>query len=139
MRIVITYLLLAILAASCASPSHERVLSDSKAQRLLIGNWTEVSRPILKENITTLRTDGTFVSNGTLAANGRAITVKFEGRWHVQNGVLISEITESSAPFIILVGRISHDTIITLAKTEYRYRDDEGKEEKWLRLQPDLD
>ena len=135
MRTLITPLLLVVFITSCVSPNHQRAQSDSKAQRLLIGDWTEVSRPILVENITTLSEDGTFVSRGTMAARGRAVAIRFEGRWRVQDGVVISEITQSSLPSIIHVGGTSHDTIIALTKTEYRYRDDEGKEEKWLRPQ----
>ena len=147
MRTLITPLLLVVFITSCVSPNHQRAQSDSKAQRLLIGDWTgkaqrlligdwtEVSRPILVENITTLSEDGTFVSRGTMTARGRAVPFRFEGRWRVQDGVVISEITQSSLPSIIHVGGSYHDTIIALTKTEYRYRDDEGKEEKWLRPQ----
>ena len=121
-------LLTALLALFCVSPIMAAPPSDAEASRLLLGEWKGQKRPGLVDSTMTFKADGTFDSSATIATPGGEITIKVEGKWRVEKGILIEELTKSSRPDLVPVGLSTGDMLLSVTDKEYRYRSEKGTE-----------
>ncbi|MDB6026182.1 MAG: hypothetical protein JWM68_2405 [Verrucomicrobiales bacterium] len=117
----------------CISPVLAELPSDTETKRQLVGDWVADKQPGLVAATTKFKPDGTFSSDATFMAPDGQITIKVEGKWRVERGVLIEELTRSSHPNIVRPGLVTRDTLISLTKDKCRYRNKEDKEHALLR------
>lgn len=133
MRNLFTVLLFALFCVSCVSPTHVGLPSDREATRLMVGNWVILSQPGIVNGGNTFKSDETFSSNATFSTPTGQITINVEGKWRIQHGIFITEITKSSHPMFVPVGLITRDMLVFVNKVEYRYCTDKGEERGCLR------
>jgi hypothetical protein len=117
-----------LLALFCASPLFAEVPPDVEAMRVLTGEWKEPPEPPVVSASTTYKADGTLSGSATFTMPAGKITIIVDGKWRVEHGVIIEEVTRSSHPQFVPVGAITHDTLLSLTDKECRYRTEDGKE-----------
>jgi hypothetical protein len=94
---------------------------DAPAKHPVVGSVTKFA-------MRTFRANGTFTFSAVLTLDGRDVPLHNEGKWRVQSGVLIEEVTKSNQPTMIHVGLVTRDQLISVTETEYRYRTEGGEE-----------
>lgn len=115
--IVLSFLCLALFG----SVAFAELPKDEEIAKLFVGKWNRQMPPGSKDRATTtFDRDGTFSGVGRVA-DGK-IEYKAEGKWRIENGVLIEEITKSSHPERVPAGTVSKDTLISVTKDEFRYQ-----------------
>lgn len=123
MPIAIFLILLTITACTL----HGIPLEDSKVRAILVGSWVIPHDQIMKTGDFNFKSDGTFTSYGILVIKDQEVRVEVEGKWKVEEGVLIEEITKSSHQRIVPIGLITRDTLLEVTNTQYRYRTESEK------------
>jgi hypothetical protein len=106
-------------------------LRDAEATDKLVGTWVipkESRNEALKGGETTFKADGTFTSFALLRIKDQQIRIDVQGKWKVEKGVVIEEITKSSKEQMVPVGLITRDTILELTDKAYLYRGNTGQE-----------
>ncbi len=76
---------------------------DSEAAKLLIGSWgvpVEQYNGMVKAGGDTFLRDGTFTSFTIVPRPGQDLRIDTEGKWSIQGGILIEQVTKSSQPAI---------------------------------------
>ena len=124
-RAFITTLLLALL---WVCPVRAELQSDKELTQLLLGDWFQTSAPVVVGAHSIYATNATFSSRAIFKLPNGQITVAVEGTWRIEKGILITKLTASSHPNMAPVGLESRDTLISMTKSEYRYRSEQGKE-----------
>lgn len=119
-----------------ASPLLAEPPSDAEATRLLQGDWTRPPKGALLSAFFTFKPDGTFSSHSTFLAGGGKITIETDGKWRVEKGILIEEVTRSSHPNLAPAGLATRDTLLSVTEKEYRYRTEQGAENAYQRAEP---
>ena len=130
----------------CASTCLAQSARDRELASKLVGTWVVPPqqyqqspaknrgvRSVMKSATRTFRVDGTFKLSAALSIGGRDVLLHDQGKWKVENGVLILEITNCDQPQIVPVGAVTRDTLISVTDTEYRYRTEDGKERYRIR------
>lgn len=134
MRTLLTTFLLALF---CASPVLAVPPSDAEATRTLLGEWVSAKKPGLIAGAMAFKPDGTFSCQATFMTPDGPLTIKVEGKWRVERGILIEELTRSSHPNLAPVGLATSDTLVSVTKDEYRFRTESGKEDSYSRKADD--
>jgi hypothetical protein len=134
MRIVSIGLLAALIA--CGFKLQAKPPEDREAAAKLVGTW--MIRPddyasIMRGGIYTFRSDGTYLTQGSVKFRDHYITVEGQGTWRIDKGVLIEDVTKSSVPEIVPVGRTYHDILLAVSDEECWIREEDGKEHIWTR------
>jgi hypothetical protein len=83
---------------------------------------------LLRSGIQTFRADKTFTDTGAFGSGGRHLDVQIEGKWWTEGNVLCEEVTKSSLPELVPVGRRSREIILGISEEEMWARDEDGKE-----------
>lgn len=107
--------------------------TDTEAARLLAGTWVATDKPGVSDATMIFRPDGTFLTHATLNIPGGPIKFQAEGKWRMEGGVLIEELTRSSHPNLAPVGLLTRDTLTSVTADEYRYRTERGEERGYAR------
>jgi hypothetical protein len=127
-----THLLLTIIAClGLAESLPAESLRDAEATERLVGTWAvpkEHRNAALKGGETTFKADGTFTSFALLKIKDQQVRIEVRGKWKVEKGVVVEEITKSSKEQMVPVGLITRDTILELTDKAYLYRSDKGQE-----------
>jgi hypothetical protein len=90
---------------------------------LVAGLFPHGQLPILTEDgALTFKSDGTFTASGIVCVGGKEKHLETEGKWSVQDGILIEALTASSDAQMAPVGWITRDTLLALTEKEYRFR-----------------
>ena len=110
---------------SCLAQSAQ----DKEHASKLVGTWVVPPKQSLKSAKVTFRADGTFKGFVVLSIGGRDVTVRDEGKWKIENSMLITEITKCDQPEMFPVGTVTRDTIVSVTDTQYRVRTKDGVEE----------
>jgi len=113
-----------------------KAADDADAKTKLIGTWVvpqEQYTPVIRGGETSFKGDGTFTSFALLRIRDQQIRIDVQGKWKVEKGVLIEEITKSSKEQMVPVGLISRDTLLEVNEKTYRYRSEKGQERHKLR------
>src|SRR5262245_24619589 len=134
-RIVLSLVTLAIIS-TCLGQS----VRDKELASKLIGTWIVPPKQyhngpgsyrkvgsVMKSASRTFRPDGTFKLSAVLTIDGRDVPLRDEGKWQIENGVLIQEITKSDQPQIVPVGVVTKDILVSVTDTEYRFRTKDGE------------
>ena len=126
-----------VLLSCTVFAAQKRGLSDSEISGLLTGKW----RVMLSEDNTKLdavneyRSDGTMVQEGRLTVSGKRMNIHIESTWKVEKGKLISTLVSIRPRGILQAGLTTTDTVISIDKTEYVFRDDKtGKRQTYYRI-----
>jgi len=109
---------------------------DSEAAKLLIGSWgvpVEQYNGMVKAGGDTFRRDGTFTSFTIVPRPGQDLRIDTEGKWSIQGGILIEQVTKSSQPDIFRPGDTTRDRLLSVTAKECRFRTEQGKERNILR------
>lgn len=127
-----THLLLAtIVCLGSGDVLTAQPLGDAEATGKLVGTWAipkEYRNAALKDGQTTFKADGTFTSFTSVKINDKQVRIEVQGKWKVQKGVVIQEITKSNKEQLVPVGVTTRDTILELTDKAYLYRSDKGQE-----------
>ena len=109
--------------------------TDAQTAKKLIGSWVLPPNfsPAIKKGGKEFRSDGTFTSFGIILITGQEVRVDVEGKWKIENGVLMEEIVKSTNEKMFPIGAVTRDTVIQVNEKEYRYRTEKGKESFRLR------
>jgi len=111
-------------------------VNDAEAATKLVGTWVipkEHYTAVLRGGETTLKRDGTFTSFAVLKIKEQPVRIDVQGKWKVEKGVVIEEITKSSREQIVPLGLITRDTLLELTDKTYRYRSENGQERQNMR------
>jgi hypothetical protein len=124
---------------SCAFKLQAKPLEDREAAAKLMGTW--MIRPddyasIMGAGIYTFRGDGTYLAQGTVKFRDRYVTVEGQGNWRIVKGVLIEDVTKSSVPEIVPIGRTYHDILLAVTDEQCWIREEDGTEHIWTRFKP---
>ncbi len=129
--------ILVLFSCTVFAAQKKRGLSDSEISGLLTSKW----RVMLSEDNTKLdavneyRSDGTMVQEGRLTVSGKRMNIHIESTWKVEKGKLISTLVSISPRGILPAGLTTTDTVISIDKTEYVFRDDKtGKRQTYYRM-----
>jgi len=110
--------------------------TDEEISKLLVGTWiideTEGTAKIKGKMI--YKKDGTEEADVTIEVGGMTIKLTVSATWKVKDGVLIEKITKSSNQDIVKEGTESKDTIISVDKKEYKFKDEKDKERSYKRM-----
>ena len=109
---------------------------DSEAAKLLIGSWgvpVEQYNGMVKAGGDTFLRDGTFTSFTIVPRPGQDLRIDTEGKWSIQGGILIEQVTKSSQPDIFRPGDTTRDRLLSVTAKECRFRTEQGKERNILR------
>ena len=127
-----THLLWAVIVClGCADNLQAQSSKDSEATTRLVGTWAipkEYRNATLKGGETTFKADGTFSSFASVKINDKQVRIEVQGKWKVEKGVVVQEITKSNKEQMVPVGLITRDTILELSDKTYLYRSDKGQE-----------
>ena len=110
--------------------------SDAEFTSKLVGSWVVPVRELnatVRSGQIQFKSDGTFTSLGLYNLGNVQMEVNAEGKWKVENGVLIEEVTKSSHPHSVAVGLITRDTLLEVTDKEYRFRSENGPEQSRIR------
>ena len=113
-----------------------QLVHDTEATSKLVGTWAipkEHHTAVVKGGETTFKADGTFTSFALLRIQDQPVRIDVQGKWKVEKGVLIEEITKSSKEQMAPVGLITRDTLLELTDKMYRYRGEKGQERQHVR------
>jgi hypothetical protein len=127
---------LSVIALTCAAKLHAQPPSNSKAIATIVGTWivpSEQYTEVFRGAEFTFKANGTFTSYAIFKIEDQEVRVEVEGKWRVEKGVLIEEITKSSRKDMVPVGLITRDTLLEVTEGEYRYRSEDGQEEYHVR------
>ena len=58
---------------------------------------------------------------------GREIDIYVQGKWIIENGVIVNTITYTNYPDVLPKGSITKDTIIKLDSKVLEYKDEDGE------------
>lgn len=111
-----------------AVPLHAGPPPDAEATKLLIGKWAIPQTPGVTKGFFDFAADGTFTSGAILVAADGQAKMELEGRWKIEKGVLVEEITKSNHPEIVPVGTTTRDSLVVVTKEQFSYRDARGNE-----------
>ncbi|HEV3392359.1 MAG TPA: hypothetical protein VG103_02510 [Chthoniobacterales bacterium] len=126
LRFVIGSLAVALAFVTNAKPLDERDLASK-----IVGIWmvhADEYGPLLKGGLQIYRADKTFTDNGAIGSGSRNLDVQVDGKWWLEGDVLYEEVTKSSLPELVPIGRRFHDTIVAISEEEMLYRDEDGKD-----------
>jgi hypothetical protein len=107
MRFALLFLALCLLLVACrdhqAPPEPQSdalvpIASDAELGKLLPGTWI-LEKPRFR-SVTTLASNGSYVSHITTTWSNETRTLNLEGTWQVKNGLLIDTITKHSDPTV---------------------------------------
>ena len=134
MRLVLIGLVAALIA--CGFKLEAKRLEDREAAAKLVGTW--MIRPdeyasIMSGGIYTFHSDGTYLAQGSVKFRDHYIAVEGQGTWRIAKGVLIQDVTKSSVPEIVPVGRTYRDILLAVTDEECWIREEDGKEHIWAR------
>lgn len=109
------FVAVALFSALAASNACGGTPSDNELKIALVGSWvnppdTELVLPARQ----IFHHDGTTLLYIYATAECREPAARFEGRWAVVDGMLITQITRSSHPQLVAVGQIDQVAIVTL-------------------------
>jgi len=125
---------LAFLAFAAILPAQP--VNDAEATTKLVGTWIipkDHLTAVIKGGETTFKSDGTFTSFALLRVQDQQMRIDVQGKWKMEKGVLIEEITRSSKEQMVPPGLITRDTLLELTDKTYRYRSEKGQERQQLR------
>jgi hypothetical protein len=119
-----------------ASVGTSSASADAQASAKLLGAWIvpqEQTTALKKAGGFTFKSDGTFTfyAIGTIGDQDKRIDA--EGKWKVEEDVLIEEVTKSSDSRCLPVGFVTRDTLIDITENEYRFRTHTGRVESRVR------
>ena len=120
----------------CAVKLQAKPLEDREASAKLIGTWMvrpDDHSPVIGAGIYTFRRDGTYLVRGSVKFRDHYIDIEGQGTWRIVNGVLIQDVTKSSVPDIVPVGRIFHDILLGVTDEECWIREEDKTEHIWTR------
>lgn len=103
---------------------------DAEFTKNLIGQWKihlQFGHVEIK-GVSSYQEDGRMSNVGTLYVDGQQIPIDIKLDWKIENGVLISTVRQTNLPQVQPVGEINRDSIVSLNKVEFRYKDEEGTE-----------
>lgn len=128
MRLLVFAVILVASRLLAAAPS------DTEVAKLLVGSWDcRGESAAAKECSFTFRADGTFSSRGVFHVGSRESRIEAEGKWKVEDSVLVEKLTTSSDPTTVPVGLITRDTVLSITKKEFRFKNEQGKEGSYVR------
>jgi hypothetical protein len=125
----------ALRAQEPAAPTAEEQAAEEKAathyRKQLIGTWKfEIKQEGMQASgLTTYRADGTSESKGSFDIGGQKSEFSAEAKWTVKGNQLSFQVTKTSDPESMPVGLKWTETIVRINDKEFRYLDDEGKEQ----------
>jgi hypothetical protein len=131
-------LLLAVPALHAQEPAQqtaEEKAAEEKAaahySKQLVGTWKfEIKAEGMEvSGLTTYKPDGTCASKGNYNIAGEKSDFSAETKWVVKGNKLSFEVTKTSDPESMPVGLKWTETIVRINDKEFRYLDDEGKEQ----------
>jgi hypothetical protein len=105
--------------------------ADAEATAKLVGTWVipkAYRNAALKGGETTFEAGGTFTSFALLKIKDQQVRIEVQGKWKVEKGVVIEQITKSSKEQMVPVGLITRDKILELTENTYLYRSEKGQE-----------
>lgn len=126
-----TRLFSALVSLICAVALKAELPADPEVTEKLVGEWIvpqDQYTSVMRGGGLHFNKNGTFTSYGILKMKDQEIRIEVEGKWKVEKGILIEEITKSSHAQIVSVGSITRDTLLQLTNKEYRYRTEKGQE-----------
>ena len=129
--IVLGSIFLALIVLGGIGIAIVQPLPDSKAIATIVGTWivpSEQYTEVFRGDEFTFKPNRTFTSYAIFKIEDQEVRVEVEGKWRVEESVLIEEITKSSRKDIVPVGLITRDTLLEVTKNEYRYRSEDGQE-----------
>jgi hypothetical protein len=125
-----------IILMLSAVPSPARLPDDEEARAKLVGTWIipveQYEMEFAKEGGYIFRADGTFSMFGLFQGAGHRFEFMIEGKWKVEKGYLVEEITKTDHPALLPVGKISRDALVSVSDKEFRFLD-KGKERYVIR------
>jgi hypothetical protein len=131
-----------ILLAIVLFPAAEvgaKLPSDAEIRTKLVGDWmVPVSEftDVAASGEIAFKADGTFTSTGIFMIAEVPVQLAVEGKWKVQDGVLVEEVTKTSHPHVAPVGLTTRDTLLEVTDKEYRFRSEDGREGVRVRKPP---
>jgi hypothetical protein len=139
MRIVSIGLLAALALISCAFSLQAKPLEDRGVAAKLTGTW--IIRPddyasTMRGGICTFRRDGTYLAQGSVKFRDHYVTGEGQGNWRIVKGVLIEDVTKSSVPEIVPIGRTYHHILLAVTDEGCWIREEDGTEHIWTRFKP---
>ena len=116
----------------CAAPITPANNADAAMAKQLIGPWEHVhgnpKQSWLKSGEYVFKRDGTFTSVAHGVGNGLNLRIHVEGKWRIENGFLVEEVTKISHPQFAPVGLVTRDRIVALRDGSLSTRTPEGNE-----------
>jgi|SRR5689334_964009 len=128
-----------VLGAGWMFQLQAKPLDDREATAKLIGTW--MIRPddhglIMGNGIYIFRRDGTYTARGSVKVRDHYIDVEGQGNWRIANGVLFQDVTKSSLPEVVPIGRTYHDVLLGITDENCWIREEGGTEHIWNRYKP---
>lgn len=128
-QLILTLVSLVFVATTFAQPP-----PDQEATVKLVGNWIVPKQQYtsaVRGGAFTFAPGGRFTSYGLFAHDNRVDRVDVKGKWRINKGVLIEQITDSTNPN--LVGVVTRDKLISITSSEYHTRAENGVEQWYTR------
>jgi hypothetical protein len=141
MRFALSFVALCLLLTVCrhrdalqqdSSYAPPQYFNDAEIQSTLPGTWIFEHRflSISFRSVTTVGSNGDYVSQLTLTKSNDITTLQLEGTWQVRDGVLIDAMTNNSDPEVHLPytseRRISrandHELVFKVGRDEHVFR-----------------
>lgn len=91
----------------------------------IIGKWIDAPTPFLRSGSHTFHADGTFSSKAEFIIIGK---ISVEGKWKIEDMILVSRITSSSRPRLMPVGLVIKEKIVVLTHDKMTTKSDPGGE-----------
>ena len=131
--LVACLLLLSSLSAIAESAAHDSL------DKMILGSWREsvVMGEVSSSGISVYSPDSTVTHQIKAVAPGLTLEIRTRSRWRIEGSELITEVTESSRPDAIPVGAIERDTIVSMERNRWVYRDSDGVEVTAIRVEDD--
>ena len=114
-------------------------LSDEECTAKLLGTWlysyTNSAKLVGARLYESYQSNGLAVSHGTIYRNGQSSPFpNVSGTWRVENGLLVTAITNSEAPASVRNKEV-RDQILQITDSQFSFRDEHGFIKKNLRVQ----
>jgi hypothetical protein len=126
----------AVVSSSASAREDKKKQTDEEITKLLVGTWivdeTEGTAKIKGKIV--YKKDGTEEADVTIEAGGKTIKLTVSATWKVKDGLLIEKVTKRNNQDIIKEDTESKDTVISIDKKEYKFKDEQGKERSYKRM-----
>jgi hypothetical protein len=133
--IIVLCIFASIVQTSCSNIVRNNN-SDDSLSSAIVGKWTVKTEEasFTLESITEYTADGLSHTNSVLTIEGEIINIEAKGKWKILNGILLTEVTDSSLPQLLKKGDADRDEIVSISREQAVFITSLGKKAIYQRV-----